>query len=537
MPGPKGPICYCETGYRSANNGHQCDDIDECISENRCSQYCINTEGDYDCSCAPGYYLDQDKYTCKVIDGRPLMIAASAHRVAILQDNNVTASHRGLASHDAPIKGISYNGKHSTLFWITSAGVSRLKDVGQVLVYKMKGFNPSGLALDSVTGNIYVSAIIVDQDQVRSIIKVVSHSLDADVEIINSQTKITDIVIDGVRGTLFWSEHSKSANGRIFRSSMDGKFTREIYYTGVTYPVALALDPVKSRIYWADKAQSISTSDYDGQHSKKLVVARTNGQPLSLTFFENHISWTVLHQNVIYSQLITGEPANNSLKLFEGVQHLFTTHSILEPEYQNPCTSSSCGNGLCVLKNSSSFSCFCPTNTNVVSIRPFKCSSRCPKHSFYCQPDLECLPLSLVCSGNNHDCDNLTDLELCKRVNKTISNDIFSMNPLTKGTFIHSLFALPSFMSNATNQWLMTDTSEKANHRISMHHSSPGSKVIYSRHVEIRDEIHVNDGHVFNEDPSHQIEMALQALLDGPVYVLSRLFTKKGHHIGKLIKS
>ena len=137
MPGPKGPICYCETGYRSANNGHQCDDIDECISENRCSQYCINTEGDYDCSCAPGYYLDQDKYTCKVIDGRPLMIAASAHRVAILQDNNITASHRGLASHDAPIKGISYNGKHSTLFWITSAGVSRLKDVGQVLVYKM----------------------------------------------------------------------------------------------------------------------------------------------------------------------------------------------------------------------------------------------------------------------------------------------------------------------------------------------------------------------------------------------------------------
>jgi hypothetical protein len=91
-------------------------------------------------------------------------------------------------------------------------------------------------------------------------------------------------------------------------------------------------------------------------------------------------------------------------------------------------------------------------------------------------------------------------------------------------------------MSNATNQWLMTDTSEKANHRISMHHSSSGSKVIYSRHVEIWDEIHVNAGHVFNEDPSHQIEMALQALLDGPVYVLSRLFTKKGHHIGKLIK-
>ncbi|EFX64194.1 hypothetical protein DAPPUDRAFT_305193 [Daphnia pulex] len=370
VPGPKGPICYCEAGYRSENNGPQCVDIDECLSENRCSQYCANTEGDYDCSCAPGYYLEPDKYTCKVMDKRPLLIATSAHRVALLRNNNVTASHR-----------------------------------------------------DSITGNVYVSALVANQD--RSVVKVVSHSLDADVDIDNSQAKITDIIIDGVRGALFWSEHLRSASGRIFRSTMDGKVTREIYYSGAAYPVALALNMVKTRIYWADKGQSISSCDYNGQQKKKLVVGRTNGLPLSLTFFENRISWTVWRRNVVYSQSVTGEPATSSLTALEDVHHLFTSHSILEPEYPNPYKSSSCGNGLCVLRNSSSFSCFCPTKTNVVSIAPFECSSRCPSHSFYCQPESECLPLSLVCS-DHQDCDKLSDQDLCKSANKTISSeDIF----------------------------------------------------------------------------------------------------------------
>lgn len=530
VPGPKGPICYCEAGYRSENNGPQCVDIDECLSENRCSQYCANTEGDYDCSCAPGYYLEPDKYTCKVMDGRPLLIAASAHRVALLRNNNVTASHRGLASQDAPIKGIAYHGKFSTLFWITSAGVSRMRDVGQAFTYKLEGLTPTGLALDSITGNVYVSALVANQD--RSVVKVVSHSLDADVDIVNSQAKITDIIIDGVRGALFWSEHLRSASGRIIRSTMDGKVTREIYYSGAAYPVALALDTVKTRIYWADKGQSISSCDYDGQQKKKLVVGRTNGQPLSLTFFENRISWTVWRRNVVYSQSVTGEPATSSLTPLEDVHHLFTSHSILEPEYPNPCKSSSCGNGLCVLRNSSSFSCFCPTKTNVVSIAPFECSSRCPSHSFYCQPESECLPLSLVCS-DHQDCDKLSDQDLCKSANKTISSDdIFSTDILTRGR-LQYLFEFPLILSNVSARGI-ADAAKQNGQRTSFRSESE-SKVLYSRQIEIRDEIFVNDG-LNGEGSSYPIEMALQAVLDGPVHVLSRLFTKKGHHIGKFIE-
>jgi hypothetical protein len=169
----------------------------------------------------------------------------------------------------------------------------------------------------------------------------------------------------------------------------------------------------------------------------------------------------------------------------------------------------------------------------VVSFAPFKCSSRCPEQSFYCHPDLECLPLNLVCSGNQ-DCENLSDLELCKRVNKTIiSEGIFPTDSLTRRT-LHSLFSFPLILSNASDRWI-TDAKKRNSHRISFP-KSDGSKVLYSRHIEIRDEIYVNDGHFSGEDSPLQIETALQVVLDGPVYVLSRLFTKKGHHIGKIIK-
>ena len=41
-------------------------DIDECASSttNDCQQKCINTPGDYTCSCYPGYDISSDDITC-----------------------------------------------------------------------------------------------------------------------------------------------------------------------------------------------------------------------------------------------------------------------------------------------------------------------------------------------------------------------------------------------------------------------------------------------------------------------------------------
>ncbi|KAH8042149.1 hypothetical protein HPB51_021233 [Rhipicephalus microplus] len=55
------PHCICPAGYQ----GPRCEsDVDECLSENRCTHDCVNTFGSFRCSCHPGYRLASDGASC-----------------------------------------------------------------------------------------------------------------------------------------------------------------------------------------------------------------------------------------------------------------------------------------------------------------------------------------------------------------------------------------------------------------------------------------------------------------------------------------
>ncbi|KAK4005331.1 hypothetical protein OUZ56_007048 [Daphnia magna] len=380
IPGPKEPTCQCEVGYESLNNGHQCVDVDECSAENKCSQYCNNTKGSYRCSCSPGYTLEYDQHTCKAANGRPMLIVATNYHAEILLNSDVDSS-RLLVQSSLSIKGIAYHDKLSSFYWITAEGVRRSNNGGQSLIFKINDLLPSGLALDKTTGNIYYSAVknVTRNGQDQSVIRVIAKSLEADVNIITTQSIITDIALDSLKGLLFWSEHTKPYTGRIVRATMDGRSTMWLYSVDkIMYPTAITLDQIKSRIYWADiTLRSISSCDYNGMNQRH-EVAITNGQPLSLTFFENRLTWSVRDQDVLYSQVINGSSISEQ-RLNEHVSQIITVHSVLEPELPNHCAFSPCNNGICVLKNSSSFTCHCPIGVAVTSSNPFKCSGKSPE--------------------------------------------------------------------------------------------------------------------------------------------------------------
>ena len=518
IPGPEGPTCICEPGYENHDNGMTCIDIDECLTENLCSQYCDNIEGSYRCSCAPGYSLEQDHRTCKTINGRPLLIAASSRRIAILPENDAVSTKIEVESSEV-IKGIAYHNKLSTLYWVTAEGVSRRNSDGQqALVYKLNNLHPSGLALDTTTGNLYISALLNGSID-GSIVKVISHLLDADTDIITTETKITALAIDGFQGSLFWSEISGPHTGRIIRSTMDGKSTNWLHSIDkIMFPVAIAVDSIKLRIFWADMMlQSILSCDYDGQQ-QKIVADGTKGQPLSLTFFENRISWSVWHTNFIYNQLNGSQPISAQL-LGGSAERLLTSHSVMEPEIPNPCAVSPCSNGLCLLKNNASFTCFCPNGVNVITFSPFRCADTCPRHFFRCPPQLNCLPRSFVCN-NDPACDDLSEQDLCANMNNSVAPN-FVISNISERLFedramdLNNTYRLPNFEIAPIDVKAL---------------GKSGRKVIYSRRIEIRDEVAVQDG----QETALPVELSLQAILDGPAHVLSRLFTKKGHFIGML---
>ncbi|XP_070548454.1 fibrillin-2-like isoform X9 [Ptychodera flava] len=59
--------CLCPHGYTLHQNGHHCQDLDECSLPNHggCSQNCVNTVGSYHCTCRPGYRLNFDRKSCR----------------------------------------------------------------------------------------------------------------------------------------------------------------------------------------------------------------------------------------------------------------------------------------------------------------------------------------------------------------------------------------------------------------------------------------------------------------------------------------
>ncbi|XP_075044620.1 signal peptide, CUB and EGF-like domain-containing protein 2 isoform X2 [Mixophyes fleayi] len=57
--------CTCYDGFQLAHDGHNCLDVDECLSNNGgCQQTCVNTLGSYQCRCNDGFFLSDNQHTC-----------------------------------------------------------------------------------------------------------------------------------------------------------------------------------------------------------------------------------------------------------------------------------------------------------------------------------------------------------------------------------------------------------------------------------------------------------------------------------------
>lgn len=94
-------ICFCPDGY--IKNQDVCQDIDECEMR-ECDQTCLNTFGSYECSCAEGFVLRKDKYSC-----------ASA-------DTDFTMTTKNPAANNSSLKSSSAAAGDVLWIWVFTAG-------------------------------------------------------------------------------------------------------------------------------------------------------------------------------------------------------------------------------------------------------------------------------------------------------------------------------------------------------------------------------------------------------------------------------
>ncbi|NXG46866.1 LRP4 protein, partial [Psilopogon haemacephalus] len=293
-PSPQGPWCWCDRGYRLAEDGLSCIDIDECTEwgEGACSQTCHNAPGSYSCGCLPGYLLEPDNQVCKLTGPEPMLLVAVQSEVLSYGLRSGQEEVLLATDKDHVVFSLDYDLVERKVFWMDLATESiHWKDLDSgkkgTLV---KGVRSDCIAVDWLGRNLYWTDGAAGQ--------VLATRLGAAWRGIPEYTVVMDgdldqphsLVLQPLAGLLYWSE--VGSHPRLMEATMDGSRRRVLLAQGLGWPTALALDLTTRRIFWLDeKLGSIGSAHLDGTSVKVLQLGWVQS-PFAAVVCEGHIYWT-----------------------------------------------------------------------------------------------------------------------------------------------------------------------------------------------------------------------------------------------------
>nr|XP_009682064.1 PREDICTED: uncharacterized protein LOC104149877 [Struthio camelus australis] len=158
-PSPQGPRCQCTPGYRLAEDGLSCMDVDECKEqgEGACSQICLNALGTYSCGCLPGYLLEPDGHICKLTGPEPTLLVAVQSEVLSYGLRSGREEVLLATDKERVIFSLDYDPAERKVFWVDLAMESirwQGLDSGKKGTL-VKGVRSDCIAVDWVGRNLY----------------------------------------------------------------------------------------------------------------------------------------------------------------------------------------------------------------------------------------------------------------------------------------------------------------------------------------------------------------------------------------------
>ncbi|NXO60570.1 LRP2 protein, partial [Aramus guarauna] len=298
-PSPQGPPlspqrCWCDPGYRLAEDGLSCMDIDECTEwgEGACSQTCLNAPGSYSCGCLPGYLLEPDGRVCKLTGPEPMLLVALQSEVL---SYGLRSGHEEVlltTDKDRVVFSLDYDLVERKVFWMDLATESiRWQDLNSgkkgTLV---KGVRSDCIAVDWLGRNLYWTDGAAGQ--------VLATHLGAAWRGIPEYTVVMEgdldqphsLVLQPLAGLLYWSE--VGSHPRLMEATMDGSRRHVLLAQGLGWPTALALDLPTWRIFWLDeKLGSIGSARLDGTSVKVLQLGWVRS-PFAAAVCEGQLYWS-----------------------------------------------------------------------------------------------------------------------------------------------------------------------------------------------------------------------------------------------------
>ncbi|NXT19968.1 LRP2 protein, partial [Syrrhaptes paradoxus] len=293
-PSPQGPWCWCDPGYRLADDSVSCVDIDECTEwgERACSQTCLNAPGSYSCGCFPGYLLEPDGHVCKLTGPEPMLLVGVQSEVL---SYGLRSGHEEVllaTSKDRVIFSLDYDLVERKVFWMDLATESirwQDFDLGKKGTL-VKGVKSDCIAVDWLGRNLYWTDGAAGQ--------VLATRLGAAWRGTPEYTVVMDgdldhphsLVLQPLAGLLYWSE--VGSHPRLMEATMDGSRRHVLLAQGLGWPTALALDLPTWRIFWLDeKLGSIGSARLDGTSVKILQLSWVQS-PFAAAVCEGQLYWS-----------------------------------------------------------------------------------------------------------------------------------------------------------------------------------------------------------------------------------------------------
>ncbi|NWR61042.1 VLDLR protein, partial [Bucorvus abyssinicus] len=293
-PSPQGPRCWCDSGYRLAEDGLSCTDINECLEQGKgaCSQMCLNVPGSYSCGCFPGYLLEPNFHDCKLTGPEPKLLVAIQSEVL---SYGLRSGHEEVlltTDKDRVVFSLDYDLVERKVFWMDLATESiRWQDLDSSKKGTLvKGVRSDCIAVDWLGRNLYWT------DGAAG--RVLATRLGAAWRGIPEYTVVMDedleqphsLVLQPLAGLLYWSE--VGSHPRLMEATMDGSRRHVLLSQGLGWPTALALDLPTWRIFWLDeKLGSINSARLDGTGVKVLHLAWVQS-PFAAAVCEGQLYWS-----------------------------------------------------------------------------------------------------------------------------------------------------------------------------------------------------------------------------------------------------
>ncbi|XP_064616962.1 low-density lipoprotein receptor-related protein 2-like [Liolophura sinensis] len=273
---------WCAEGNRLTSNNRGCKAMGGSWWS-MWSQMCVHTDGFFFCRCGEGNRLTSNNRGCKAMESRPTILLGRLHEIVNLTENG-HSMQEVITDIKGEVTSLDINVHTGDIYWTNS--------LGRVLMFTKKTIagkyqrlvvsHASSVAYDWLTGNVYITDVKRMVVCSRNLIwcRIILHL---------SEEKQRGVTLHPPKGLMFWIDGYLSVR----KSWMNGENMEHVLNSGLSRPVALAIDYVQNRLYVIDNFQgTLEFCDFSGENRQTYKVLK---QPFSVDVFEDWVYVTDTH--------------------------------------------------------------------------------------------------------------------------------------------------------------------------------------------------------------------------------------------------